>query len=171
MARLVLFSARISQLINHSAMIPLSSRASPRSNWKRYKSTPLNVSNLSVAYIFLYKANASLAPQRTIKKIIRSECQSIHPRAKRRDTARGEEFEEDPVSIIVVSDFDIIRMDNNSIYTTVCHDQRMPKLLFPSQMAVINFFSKIYRVEYSGRSRVLKLNREEFTRCGRLVGS
>jgi len=102
MARLVLFSARISQLINHSAMIPLSSRASPRSNWKRYKSTPLNVSNLSVAYIFPYKANASLAPQRTIKKIIRSECQSIHPRAKRRDAARGEEFEEDPVSIVVV---------------------------------------------------------------------
>lgn len=103
-------------------MIPRSSRASPQSNLKRYKSTPLNVSNLSVAYILPYKADSSLTPQRTIKKIIRSECQSIHPRAKRRDAARGEQFEEDPESIIVVSDFDIIRMNNNSMYTTVCYN-------------------------------------------------
>lgn len=32
----------------------------------------------------------------------------------------------------------------------------MPKLLLPSQMAVMSFFSRISRVEYSGRSRVLK---------------
>ncbi len=38
-------------------------------------------------------------------------------------------------------------------------NHNMPKLLFPSLIAIINLFSKIYFEEYSGRSNVLKLNK------------
>jgi hypothetical protein len=56
-------------------------------------------------------------------------------------------------------------------YISVNRHHSIPKLLFPSQIAIISFLDRISRVEYSGKSIVLKLYKLFFTKYEQQEGN